>query len=156
MSSDTKAPTEKQKLKEQITKGSDKAVATASARTALVFFELDNKEAGIVHELMDAVKELGVDVVAEKTPGDELKASDVAVVFSKKMLEAAREAAAVPVAQQNGASTVDYNPLAEKGNGFYFKRDNKWEVFAAIVRALETYKFPYDWDNVVKAMKKKQ
>lgn len=147
MSSQKKVLEQKQKLKEQI--------AATDKRTALVFFELQRDEAGVAHELIEAVKELGVNVVADESPSKNLEASDVAVVFSKKMLEAARQAGCVPVAQQNGAGTNDYNPLLEKGNGFYFKKDGKWEIFAAIVRALETYKFPYDWEDVVKEVVKK-
>ena len=58
----------------------------------------------------------------------------------------------VPVAKFEGDSTVDYNPLRQKGNGFYFKNATKWEIFAAVVRALETYQFPYDWENLIRGI----
>ncbi|PIQ77122.1 hypothetical protein COV82_06000 [Candidatus Peregrinibacteria bacterium CG11_big_fil_rev_8_21_14_0_20_46_8] len=63
-----------------------------------------------------------------------------------------RKFGCVPVAQQNGASTVDYNPIQEEGDGFYFVAPNQWEMFDAIVRARETYKFPYDWENLIKSL----
>lgn len=56
----------------------------------------------------------------------------------------------VPISQLDGDETIDYNALREKGNGFYFKNATKWEMFAAIVRALETYQFPYDWENLIR------
>ncbi|MBI2453566.1 hypothetical protein HYV58_00100, partial [Candidatus Peregrinibacteria bacterium] len=48
--------------------------------------------------------------------------------------------------------TANYNPLQEKGNGFYFKNANVWEIFAAVVRAAETYQFSSDWENLVKTL----
>lgn len=66
------------------------------------------------------------------------------------------EKGCVPIAQMDGDGTVDYNPIAEKGNGFYFKNPTAWEIFAAIVRALETYKFPYDWENLIMEVLKKK
>lgn len=54
----------------------------------------------------------------------------------------------VPVAEK-GVSTFD--PIEEKGNGFLFHR-SPWSLFAALVRAQETYRFPYDWQNLVKAV----
>ncbi len=56
----------------------------------------------------------------------------------------------VPVAEK-GVSTFD--PIEEKGNGFLF-HENPWSLFAALVRAQETYRFPYDWENLMKAASK--
>jgi len=42
----------------------------------------------------------------------------------------------------------DYNPVQETGNAFLFDAPNKWYVFASIVRACETYKFPFDWRTI--------
>lgn len=61
----------------------------------------------------------------------------------------------VPVSKLDGDGTINYNPLQEKGNGFYFKNPTKWEVFTAIIRALETYQFPYDWENLIREILKK-
>ena len=77
------------------------------------------------------------------------EAADFTVVFSGD-LSKARTVGCVPISQLDGDSTVDYNPLQQKGNGFYFKNPTKWEVFASIVRALETYQFPYDWENLIR------
>lgn len=58
----------------------------------------------------------------------------------------------VPLGQLNGDGTEEYNPLQEKGNGFFFKNPTKWEIFATIVRAIETYQFPYDWENLLRGI----
>lgn len=76
------------------------------------------------------------------------KAADFAVVMHAETASV-RKNGCVPIAKLDGDSTIDYNPLKEKGNGFYFKNPTKWEIFAAVVRALETYQFPYDWENLV-------
>lgn len=62
-----------------------------------------------------------------------------------KLLEKAWQNGAVPVTSSFDKRIEDYNPNTEKGNCFVFKNFNEWEIFAAVVRALETYKFPYDW-----------
>ena len=42
----------------------------------------------------------------------------------------------------------NYSPDQETGNSFIFDRSDKYAVFAAIIRALENHKFPYDWKNL--------
>ena len=48
------------------------------------------------------------------------------------------------------AEIADYNPNRETGNGFVYKNTDSWCMFAALVRALETFKFPYDWNNIIR------
>ena len=43
-----------------------------------------------------------------------------------------------------------YNPETQKGTGFSFNRFNKMSLYAAIVRALETYKYKSSWNQLVK------
>lgn len=80
------------------------------------------------------------------------KAADFVLTLNNKEVVAILKTGCVPISQQNGDSTANYNPLQEKGNGFYFKNPTKWELFAAIVRALETYQFPYDWENLIRGI----
>ncbi len=42
----------------------------------------------------------------------------------------------------------DYNPVLEAGNAFLYTQSNVWQCFAAIVRAIETHKFPFDWRTI--------
>lgn len=91
--------------------------------------------------------------VTQKEKNKIMKAADFIVDFTSDVVSILK-AGCIPIALQNGDSTVDYNPLQEKGNGFYFKNPTKWEVFATIVRALETYKFPFDWENLIRGARK--
>lgn len=56
----------------------------------------------------------------------------------------------VPIIHEALKGFKDYNPIAENGNSFTFKNINAWEIYAALVRALETFRFPYDWQNIIK------
>src|SRR5579883_372076 len=54
----------------------------------------------------------------------------------------------VPIVHHVGglAATVqEYNPSTRQGNGFVFTHYDPWELFAAIVRALELYRFKDIW-----------
>ncbi|MBI2635881.1 hypothetical protein HYW84_00975 [Candidatus Peregrinibacteria bacterium] len=42
----------------------------------------------------------------------------------------------------------DYDPVQESGNAFLFESPNVWLCFAALVRAMETYKLPFDWRTI--------
>lgn len=69
---------------------------------------------------------------------------------TKVALENALSYGVVPLAEEKIASPLlsDYNPNQEKGNSFLFPSLNEWHVFTALVRAIENYKFPYDWKNI--------
>lgn len=41
----------------------------------------------------------------------------------------------------------DYNPNQEKGNAFVYIKDSPWNLFANLIRAMESFRFPYDWKN---------
>jgi len=45
----------------------------------------------------------------------------------------------------------NYNPNLENGNAFVYHKKSVWSVFAAMIRAYENYRFPYDWKNICKA-----
>ena len=81
--------------------------------------------------------------------------ADDSIIILEGDVDGVWERGCVPVAKLEGETTVDYNPLRQNGNGFYFKNATKWEVFAAVVRALETYQFPYDWENLIREIWKK-
>lgn len=42
----------------------------------------------------------------------------------------------------------DYNPNQERGNSFVYLNESHWSLYAALMRALENFKFPYDWKNI--------
>ncbi|HBB03110.1 MAG: hypothetical protein US89_C0023G0005 [Candidatus Peregrinibacteria bacterium GW2011_GWF2_38_29] len=57
----------------------------------------------------------------------------------------------IPIASKSQKFLSNYDPNHESGNCFAFEEKTIWEVFAATVRAIETYKFPYDWKNIIRA-----
>ncbi|HEY7832603.1 MAG TPA: glycogen synthase [Ktedonobacterales bacterium] len=58
----------------------------------------------------------------------------------------------IPIVHQTGglADTVqEMDPAAETGNGFTFARYDQYHLFAAIMRALEAYRFPDPWRQLM-------
>jgi len=127
------------------------------------------KESKILKDLIEAVDALNLATVVISEDGEGLKSSknihvmkpeekkqafylaDFAVIPENE-IKTAWGFGCAPIAQMDGKLTVNYSPLQEKGNGFYFASPTKWEIFAGIVRAVETYQFPYDWENLVREM----
>lgn len=57
----------------------------------------------------------------------------------------------VPIAPDTAGSLLtSYDPVQESGNAFLFQNVNPWHAYAAIVRACETYKLPFDWRTIQK------
>jgi len=54
----------------------------------------------------------------------------------------------VPICEKSDL-TSNYDPIEEKGNSFTVEISNEWGFFAALIRATETYKFPYDWKHLL-------
>lgn len=44
----------------------------------------------------------------------------------------------------------DYDPVQEAGNSFLASPGTPWTWYAAFIRAIETYKLPYDWRTIQK------
>jgi starch synthase len=80
-------------------------------------------------------------------------ASDMALFLNdprgSKELEWCLAYGVVPLSIQSDA-LEDYDPVQESGNSFSFAEANPWLCFASLVRAMETYKLPYDWRTIVK------
>ncbi|HVW66790.1 MAG TPA: hypothetical protein VHA78_03595 [Candidatus Peribacteraceae bacterium] len=80
-------------------------------------------------------------------------ASDMALFLTDPSdmaeLKTALQYAVIPVCPQT--DSVDaYNPNQESGEAFLYEKLTVWHCFAAVVRALETYRFPYDWRTIQK------
>ena len=80
-----------------------------------------------------------------------LAGSDMAIFFSQSdedsELENALRYGAIPVSMPQPI-LENYNPVQESGNAFVFEEPTVWQCFAAVVRAVETFKFPYDWRTI--------
>lgn len=79
-------------------------------------------------------------------------ASDIVLLpsDSPECLEEARNAMAygvIPVTPPLNFVT-DYDPVQEKGNAFHYPKNSAWGFFAALIRAIENFRFPYDWKNI--------
>lgn len=80
----------------------------------------------------------------------------LAAADASLFLTDAGELSALPLALTYGAVPIalaadgleDYNPNQESGNAFVFQTPTVWHAFAAVVRALETYRFPFDWRTI--------
>ncbi len=66
-------------------------------------------------------------------------------------MTAAMEQGVVPVALDQ-PGLVDYNLVQEVGNSFVCRQASEWSLFGGLIRALENFKFPYDWKNIQKAV----
>lgn len=78
-----------------------------------------------------------------------LEAADIALVFSFTDVEELLANGIIPISQER-PEVEDYDPNHETGNAFIYKNTSPWSVFAAVVRAVETFKFPYDWKHIIR------
>lgn len=78
-----------------------------------------------------------------------LEAADMALSFSFNDVEEMLLHGTIPISSKR-PEVSDYNPNQETGNSFVYKQADQWSIFAAVVRALETFKFPYDWNNIIR------
>lgn len=42
----------------------------------------------------------------------------------------------------------NYDATQEKGNAFLFPKSSAWHIYGTLVRALENFRFSYDWENI--------
>lgn len=50
----------------------------------------------------------------------------------------------------------NYSPNQERGCAFLYDSPSPWKCFAALVRAIETYRFPFDWRNIQREAMRKE
>lgn len=85
-----------------------------------------------------------------------LMAADMGVIFDEKQstIMALFDKGVVPVAHAKSTMLANYHPNEETGNSFTYTDKNPWGVFAALVRAYETFQFPYDWQHIIRSILK--
>lgn len=109
-------------------------------------------------ELFSQIKNLNFEeraslIVCEDPEKESL---DMALIFEEKYLSLIKRGV-VPILDSKLAeknNILEFDPLNEKGFCFVFEIKSKWSIFAALVKAVENYKFPYDWENISKKSKK--
>ncbi len=81
-----------------------------------------------------------------------LLAADAAIVFNQHLdlINLLKSYGIVMIAPEATPVLQNYKPNEETGNAFLFLHKDVWGIFASVIRALETYKFPYDWQHIVK------
>lgn len=77
-----------------------------------------------------------------------LQACDVLVCMSQRGVSAAKRGGCVPIAPEDIAGVKNYHPVTETGNAFTFAKKKSWSVFAALVRAKETFLLSFDWKGI--------
>lgn len=80
------------------------------------------------------------------------QAADMAVLFEEHMaqIKELMRQGIVLIGHEKSPLLENYNPNRETGNSFTYSKKNPWDIFMALVRAHETYHFPYDWQNIVR------
>jgi hypothetical protein len=83
-----------------------------------------------------------------------LEAADMAVVFEDHLddLTQIMEKGTVVIGHGKSPLLQNYHPNDETGNAFTYATLNPWDVFTALVRAMETFRFPYDWQNIIRGI----
>jgi|WetSurMetagenome_2_1015567.scaffolds.fasta_scaffold122745_3 hypothetical protein len=87
---------------------------------------------------------------------DYILAADMAVLFEEHHgdIQKIMTNGTVAIGHEKSPFLQDYHPNEESGNSFVYGAMNPWAVFMALVRAHETYRFPYDWQNIVRSVLK--
>jgi len=77
-----------------------------------------------------------------------LEAADMALTFKFSDVEEMLLHGVVPIAPSR-SELKNYDPNHETGNSFIYDKEDPWAIFAALVRARETFRFSYDWKHIV-------
>ncbi|MBT5346684.1 hypothetical protein HOJ01_00280 [bacterium] len=56
----------------------------------------------------------------------------------------------VPIVYKENQMFVEFDANREVGFAFLYVDNSMFSQFAAVIRAVETYKFPFDWKNLLK------
>jgi len=83
-----------------------------------------------------------------------LEASDFIISNDSTDLEEVMMRACVVIGKEK-PSLINYNAQTEQGNAFCFKNYRIFSLFEACVRAIESYKFPWDFKHIIKSGVKK-
>jgi len=78
-----------------------------------------------------------------------LNAADMALTFSFNDVEEMFLNGIIPISAIR-PEVKNYDPNRESGNSFVYKKQNHWSIFASMIRAIEAFRFPYDWKHIVR------
>jgi len=138
----------------------EKSEKSRSATPVIYIYLKDVRDSvkKILGDLLEGLTRLDIKVMFDEDEPLEtaLEKANMMLILNqnKQLLKRAWENGVVTITDKFTNEISDYNPNKETGNSFTFENANQWEIFAAIVRALETYKFPYDWKFISRSCKK--
>ena len=116
-------------------------VGNGSAEYGALFTKLSREHGHRVRILPDAAE----------NQSQMLSASDMALFLADPVhleeLSSCLHYGVVPIAPACSA-LEDYDPVQECGTGFLYQPSGMWQCFAALARAVETYRFPFDWRTI--------
>lgn len=130
--------------------------------------EFSKEDFQILRFFNEGVKDLGADfVILSESAFDGLsnfdfieynlgnrelifEASDLMIAFDFNDIEEMMMQGCVPVCKKR-EEAENYNAQNEKGNAFVYKNTNAFSLFEACVRAIESYKFPWDFKHIIKS-----
>ncbi len=78
-----------------------------------------------------------------------LEASDIIIAYDFNDLDEIFMQGCVPICKEREGA-LNYNAQEESGNSFIIKNDSVYGLFEATVRAIETFKFPWDFKHIVR------
>lgn len=78
-----------------------------------------------------------------------LESADMALCFPFTDVEELLINGIIPISSKR-PEVCDYDANRETGNSFIYKNEDPWFIFAALARARETFKFPYDWKHIIR------
>jgi hypothetical protein len=106
---------------------------------------------------LEGLKELEVNFRLWKSShADSDIVADIIVISQDRSEEAVdfvMKSEAVPIVEVGLNDFDDFDPIEETGNAFLYEQNTPWHMLAAVIRALETNKFAYDWDVLKHAVK---
>jgi len=111
--------------------------------------DMPNVKNSAFNEKFTFVKNENVSLVKKYVIG-----ADMAIIFenNSQIVKKLMDNGVVIIGNSNITQLKNYDSNKETGNSFTFKSMNAWAIFRALVRARETYTFPYDWQHIVKAV----
>ncbi len=146
-----------------------KKLLLSSKNKAIWLIKINSKT--LIKELRDALLVLPCDFVIEVEWANNEKLGDNVIAVSKvenlmliwfdfvvcddniDSLKSYFELWITPIiSTKNHLSSLlkEFNPVKNEGNSYLFDSLEKWNIFYAIIRYLENYKFPFDNKNLVK------
>lgn len=118
------------------------------------FAIMDSEDDGFYATIKEAFSDLNIPFIFANGENS-FKDTDIVLFFkySPEIYKKIIQKGCVPICPVF-ETAKNYDPIEESGNGFYFERKNIWEILEAVIRACETYQFPYDWQNLLTEIQK--